>query len=259
MTTATPPSVRLLLLGATGATGQQALKAALESPDVTTVLTFGRSAPKVDDGVSTAKLQHTALDFEALLQEDGKGTEAAKLRDASADAVLVTLGTTRKNAGSAEKFERIDREYVLAAAKAARREDKPEQRVVYLSSAGSSATSSFLYPRSKGLTEQGLADLGYAETVIFRPGYLVVPGGRGETRIAESIFGSVTNLASSFTNRLQIPTPVLGTALVKASSLTLETLKVPAFGANETLAGKPVWALGNAQALALGGATSAKV
>ncbi|GAA5821763.1 hypothetical protein JCM11251_001012 [Rhodosporidiobolus azoricus] len=250
---------RLLIIGATGATGQQALKAALESPEVATVLSFGRKAPAVDPGVPTDKLQHVSLDFEALLQEGGKGNEAAKLRDANADTVLITLGTTRKNAGSAEKFERIDREYVLAAAKAARREDKPNQRVVYLSAAASSSSSSFLYTRSKGLTEEGLASLGYGEAVIFRPGYLVVPGGRGESRISESMFGAVTNVFSSFTNRLQIATPVLGQSLVKASTLALDTLKVPAFGTAETLVGHKLWAVGNAQALALGGAKSAKV
>jgi len=56
-------------------------------------------------------------------------------------------------------------------------------------SAGSSASSPFLYPSSKGLTEQGLAALGYSRTVILRPGYLQVPGGRSEGRLVESLFG----------------------------------------------------------------------
>lgn len=45
---------------------------------------------------------------------------------------MIALGTTRKAAGSAEAFEKIDREYVIKAAEAARIEGK-KQRLVYLS------------------------------------------------------------------------------------------------------------------------------
>lgn len=121
---------RLILLGATGETGRQALAAALADTRVETVRTFGRTAPSVP---ANDKLRHESLDFEALLSEGAAGgPETTKLREADADAVLITLGTTRANAGSAERFERIDREYVLAAAKAARKEGK-EQAVVYVS------------------------------------------------------------------------------------------------------------------------------
>ncbi|GAA6038303.1 hypothetical protein JCM8097_003934 [Rhodosporidiobolus ruineniae] len=252
---------RLIVLGATGETGKQALTAALQSAEVSHVYSFGRTAPTVDPSVSTAKLTHTSLDFDALLAEKsaGEGSEGKKLRDAEADAVVIALGTTKKNAGSAEKFEKIDREYVLAAAKAARREDKPNQRVVYVSAQAASSSSSFLYPRSKGLTEEGLAALGYAETVIFRPGFLVVPGGRKEGRLAEQAFGAVTNLLSTFTPSLQIPTPVLGRALVAAATSAPSALKLPAHGHEETYkTGQKAWVVPNAQAIKLGGAESGK-
>lgn len=42
------------------------------------------------------------------------------------------LGTTKKNAGSAEAFEKIDREYVINAARAAKAEGT-DQRIVYVS------------------------------------------------------------------------------------------------------------------------------
>lgn len=126
---------RLLLLGATGETGKQALAAALSDSRVSHVLTFGRRAPTLDTSTTGSdKLTHSSLDFDALLKEgEAGGPETAKLREAQADSVLIALGTTRASAGSAEAFERIDREYVLSAAKAARREDKPDQRVVYVS------------------------------------------------------------------------------------------------------------------------------
>ena len=44
--------------------------------------------------------------------------------------------------------------------------------------------------RSKGLTENGLASLGYSDTIIFRP--LMLKGAeRSGSRIAETAFGFV--------------------------------------------------------------------
>lgn len=44
------------------------------------------------------------------------------------------LGTTQKAAGTPAQFEKIDREYVIAAAKAAKSDDPShEQRLVYCS------------------------------------------------------------------------------------------------------------------------------
>lgn len=73
------------------------------------------------------------------------------------------MGTTRAAAGSAKAFERIDRDYVLAAAKAALQQDagtRAQQRVVYCSSSGSNSKAPFLYMKSKGLTEEGLGECG---------------------------------------------------------------------------------------------------
>lgn len=124
-----------ILLGSTGAVGQHALLAALASPAFTHVHSFGRSPPKHIDPSTPghAKLTHTPLDFEKVWA--GDAAEAAKLSAVGAGAVLIALGTTRASAGGAEQFKKIDREYVLAAARAARVEGK-EQAVVYCSVSG---------------------------------------------------------------------------------------------------------------------------
>lgn len=54
---------------------------------------------------------------------------------------LSSLGTTKANAGSWEKFVKIDREYVIAAAKAARVEGL-KQRLLYVSVHRNSSFSS---------------------------------------------------------------------------------------------------------------------
>ncbi|GAA5949396.1 hypothetical protein JCM3765_003396 [Sporobolomyces pararoseus] len=249
---------KIIVLGSSGATGKEALAAALSSPSVSSVFSFGRRSPPVDNLSGATKLSHSTLDFDKLLFGKGNAeyeAEAKKLREVDADAVLIALGTTKKNAGSAEAFERIDRDYVVKAAEAARIEGK-KQKLVYLSASSSNSSSSFLYVRSKGLTEEALAGIGYSETVVARPGFLVVPGGRGESRILETGFGKVMSLLSTFSDRLEIDTPVLGKALVNAAVTTGSITK---WGHQETLKGSPLVSISNAQLLKLGKATEEEI
>ncbi|CAK9201067.1 unnamed protein product, partial [Sphagnum jensenii] len=62
------------------------------------------------------------------------------------------MGTTRPDAGSAENFVKIDHDIPLHVARLFK-ETNPSKPTHFclLTSAGSSATSSFLYPKTKGL------------------------------------------------------------------------------------------------------------
>ena len=119
------------------------LEQLLASDAYTAVHSFARRST----GQTHPKLTEHTIDFEKLADETIVGQEGSKLRDVAADAVFITLGTTRADAGSAAKFERIDREYVLAAAKAARSESNSTQQLLYCSSAGAGSRSPFLYPK----------------------------------------------------------------------------------------------------------------
>lgn len=214
-----------LILGATGATGRLLLRELLANDQWSKVGEYGRRVtPEADLPQNRGKLEQKTINFENL--------EAAGLKDGRWDVVFVTLGTTRANAGSAEMFEKIDREYVVNACKAAKTDD-PEhpQRVVYLSSGGANPSSYFLYPRSKGLTELGIARLGYADTIVFRPGFLR-GAQRANKRFAETIAGYVTGAASHFTSSVEIHVPVLANAIMKAGILGSSGLR-PAVGATK--------------------------
>ncbi|KIJ65452.1 hypothetical protein HYDPIDRAFT_110522 [Hydnomerulius pinastri MD-312] len=203
-----------LLLGATGATGKKLLGELLASNEWTRVGEYGRRVTEQTDlpsGQKPGKLEQKTIDFENL--------DAARLKDGRWDVVFVTLGTTRAQAGSAEKFEKIDREYVVNACQAAKTEDPAhEQRIVYLSSSGASASSPFLYPKSKGLTELALARLGYSDTIVFRPG-LLKNADRSGTRLAESVFGVITGAMSHFTSSAEIEVPLLAKSIMNAGLL----------------------------------------
>jgi len=211
------PNRSALILGATGAVGRHLLIELLASSEYSQVTELGRKVTTFQEGhqiLGREKLKQKVIDFEKIDQEG--------LSEGSYDAVYITLGTTRKAAGSAANFEKIDREYVINAAKAAKSGDtSKQQRLLYLSSGGSSASSPFLYTRSKGLTEQGLANLKYSDTIIFRPGLLTQ---RGEARFAEKAFGIFTRIVSTFGNDYEIPVQQLAKAMVRAGEVGSEGL-----------------------------------
>ncbi|PWN50406.1 hypothetical protein IE53DRAFT_387281 [Violaceomyces palustris] len=208
-----------IVFGATGAVGKHLLSSLMESNKFTSIHSFVRSLPN-STSETLSKLEHHLVDFEKLCSEDE--AEVGKLRKIKADAVFITLGTTRGNAGSAEKFERIDRDYVLASAKAALNPDHPS-KVIYCSAQMADSSSRFLYPKSKGLTEEGLAKL-YKEAIIFRPGFLA-QADRPQKRILEEIYGRITSLASHFTPSVEIQVSTLGRAMVKAGEVGSSGLK----------------------------------
>jgi oxidoreductase len=207
---AAPAGKSALLLGATGATGKKLLGELLANHEWTRVGEYGRRVSALPAS-TTGKLEQKAIDFENL--------DAAGLKDGRWDVVFVTLGTTRAQAGSAANFEKIDREYVVNACKAAKTDDPAhEQRVVYLSSGGANPSSPFLYTKSKGLTELGLARLGYADTIIFRPGFLK-NAERPDKRLAETVLGAISGVMARVSSSVVIEVPTLAKAIMNAGAL----------------------------------------
>ncbi|OCH93676.1 hypothetical protein OBBRIDRAFT_790025 [Obba rivulosa] len=201
-----------LLIGATGATGKHLLRELLESPQYTRIGEYGRKVTPSDRiPAGQEKLEQKTVNFENL--------EEAGLKDGKWDVVFITLGTTRKAAGSAAAFEKIDREYVLNAARLAKDDDPAhEQRVVYLSSAGANPNSWFLYPRSKGLTELGLAKLGYQDTIIFRPGMLL-NADHPDRGLTEGLAEPIAKLFAHFSSSVAAPVEAVAKAMRIAGSL----------------------------------------
>lgn len=113
-----------VIFGATGATGRHVLRELLESPSYSKVLEAGRRVTPVDTLPASAKdkLVQQTVDFEKLEAEKLSGYDHVYITCVQCLVYvcidvetygLGRLGTTRKAAGSAEAFERIDREYVL--------------------------------------------------------------------------------------------------------------------------------------------------
>jgi uncharacterized protein YbjT (DUF2867 family) len=160
---------RVLLVGATGLVGQSVLRQALAHPQVGQV-----TAPTRRLLPPHAKLVNPVVDFDALPVDADWW---------AVDAVVCTLGTTIKKAGSQAAFRRVDHDHPLQVAQIAL---KHGAKAFALNSAlGADAASRVFYSRTKGELERDLQTLGYPSLTFVRPG--LIGGERQEARPGERI------------------------------------------------------------------------
>jgi uncharacterized protein YbjT (DUF2867 family) len=137
--------------------------------------------------------------------------------DIKADAVMSTLGTTLRKAGSSVNFTKVDYEYQLKVAEIAKRNGA--KTFVLLSSAGANKKSPILYTKVKGEIEEAISKLGYEKVIILRPSILL--GERNESRPGEAVGQWVANhLSFVFSGPLAkykgIPADIVARAMLNA-------------------------------------------
>lgn len=157
----------VLLVGATGLVGRSVLQLALADTRVARVVAPTRRALPIHP-----KLFNPLIDFEQL-PEDADWW--------AVDAVICTLGTTIKVAGSQAAFYRVDHDLPLQVGQLALRHGA---KAYALNSAlGADPASRVFYSRTKGELERDLAALGFASLTFVRPG--LIGGDRQAARPAE--------------------------------------------------------------------------
>lgn len=161
-------STRVLLIGATGVVGQHVLRQALASPQIDHVIALTRKPLAPAD-----KLENHVVDF-SNLPSDAQWWHV--------DAVICTLGTTIKVAGSQSAFAVVDRDLPILVAKLAR--DAGATRYSLNSSVGANINGSF-YLRTKAEAEEGVRAVGYPGYTIVRPS--LIDTDRAESRPGEII------------------------------------------------------------------------
>ncbi len=150
------PMTTLLLVGATGLVGRNALQAALEDSRIERIV-----APTRRPLDHHPKLENPLVDF-ARLPVDADWWRVT--------SVVCALGTTQAKAGSTEAFWKVDHDYPLQIAQITRQAGA--QSFALCSSLGADATSRFTYLRTKGQLEDDLCKLGFPSVTILRPGFL---------------------------------------------------------------------------------------
>jgi uncharacterized protein YbjT (DUF2867 family) len=162
--------MKVLILGATGLVGGNALAHALAQPAITHVIAPTRKPLTKHDKLTNP----VATDLELLL------SDVARWRP---DAAICATGTTIKKAGSKEAFRAVDYELPLWFALLAHKAGT--QNFALVSAIGASVDSSFFYAKVKGELERDIREIGFTSLTILRPG--IIEGKRDEVRLAESL------------------------------------------------------------------------
>ena len=170
-------ALRLLLVGASGEVGRAVLSRALADRRAAEVVALPRRPLP-----AAPRLKNIVVDFDRL-------PERAEWW--AVDAVVCTLGTTLRAAGSREAFVAVDRDLPLRIARLARAAGAT--RFGLNSSLGADARSGNFYLRTKGEAEEAIRQLGYPGYVILRPSLIDAdraesrPGGRLALTFARSL------------------------------------------------------------------------
>ena len=159
-------TINVLLAGGTGLVGAMVASRLADDPDI--LLTSLVRSPR--------RPQDRPTDFEALVDDPAAVAGAGPF-----DVGISCLGTTLRKAGSEAAFRRVDHDYVVAAARAARAGGATH--FILVSSVGAGGRAFYL--RVKGETEAAVAALGFERLDLIRPGLLL--GDRAERRPAERL------------------------------------------------------------------------
>ena len=158
--------MKVLIFGATGLVGRNALAQALAQPTVTQVIAPTRKQLATSDKL----INPVAPKLELLVPE------VARWRP---DAVICATGTTIKKAGSKEAFRSVDYDLPLSFARLAHQAGAKDFALV--SAIGASVDSSFFYARVKGELERDVREIGFRSLTILRPS--IIEGERDDVRL----------------------------------------------------------------------------
>ena len=195
-----------LVIGATGATGQEIVSLLLEDDSFSSVSIFVRKDPNI----THTKLKTYVIDFYKV--EDYR--ELIK-----GDVLFSCLGTTLRTAGSKEKQYLVDYTYQYEFAKIASDNGVPIYSLV--SSTGANENSPIFYPKIKGKLEEAIKKLPFKTIQIFQPPTLIRQKNLMRTgeKIGIKIFGFLNSFGIL---KSQKPLPVSTLAKVMVDHLKIK-------------------------------------
>lgn len=171
--------MNIAIVGATGLIGNEVLSKAIEDKRINEILLFQRKPSKQQSPKIT--------EFIVSLDELEKVEVQKKV-----DVFICALGTTIKKVKTKEAFRKVDFDFVLNAAKLAKKNNC--KHFIVVSAIGSNKNSKVFYSKVKGEMEESLKALAFDSLDILQPSFL--QGNREEFRFGERlalVFVSVLN------------------------------------------------------------------
>lgn len=185
-----------LVLGGTGEVGRELVRELVANPAFSRVILVSRREVQLESD----KAEQRIVDFENL--------DDYKQAFQEAQVSFCCLGTTRGKAGT-KGFVKVDRDYVVHAARLLKEAGCPHFNLVSYSGANKNAF--FLYPKTKGEAESMVTELNFPRLSIFRPALLLCE--REETRPVEKI-AQVVVRGFDWRNKISIGTDTVARAMV---------------------------------------------
>lgn len=194
--------MKVVLIGATGATGSDLLQLLLKDSEVESVTIFVRRDPQINH----PKLKVHLIDF----NRNEQWSHLVK-----GDILFSCLGTTLKVAGSKEAQWKVDHDYQYRFAEAAR--ENGVGTLLLVSSMNASPKSPFFYARMKGELEEAIRRLEFPGLMIFRPPSLIRKGSdRTMERVGLKLIGFLNRLGLLQSMR-PLSTEQLAKAMLRAA------------------------------------------
>jgi uncharacterized protein YbjT (DUF2867 family) len=193
--------MKVLLIGATGASGKDLLELLLKDEEIYQVDIFVRR----ELNVKHEKLNIHIIDFDnpEVWKHLVKG-----------DVLFSCLGTTLKLAGSKEAQWKIDYEYQYQFAKIAK--ENNVNSYVLVSAANASSKSLIFYSKMKGQLEDDVKALKFLKTIIFNPPLLLRENTDRKMEVLGAKMIIFLNSLGIFRSQKPLSTKLLAEAMLKS-------------------------------------------
>ena len=215
--------MKALILGATGATGKELVKALLLDDQFQEVHAFVRKELKVNN----AKLKSHIVDFD-------QPENWANL--VQGDVAFSCMGTTLSAAGSKEAQKKVDFDYQYNFAEIAKKNGV--ENFILVSAYGANTKSKLFYNRIKGELEESMKKLNFPKLTIFQPGMLERPESERPGEVLGLKLLKFANKIGLFKSQKPLPTSILAKAMVTAAKIKSNGFSVIKLTAIFTLAEK---------------------
>lgn len=174
--------MRIVIAGTTGLVGGATLYNLRFLPNV--AVTSLSRRPINDAGVDIRQFVGPVQDWPDMLKSE------------AFDVAICALGTTIKTAGSKDAFTAVDRDAVVAFARASRRSGA--RQFILVSSVGADAGSGNFYLSTKGKAERDIQAIGFERFDVVRPG-LLIGHRQGPVRWGERIAIALSPITNALT------------------------------------------------------------